>query len=696
MTGMSSHPPASRVSRARPWLEAAGLGAGLLLALHLLSLGAFLLPAWRQLTGQVREEMSALTAHILGFQAALALGVVLVGALCGVAARVLLLGLGLRPSRPRVASLGVLLAAAQVARTIALRPALFEDMLWRSGGLRARFQVALVEGLGTRGLDLLLLGLGAAWAVAALVRHRQQLLGRKALFASGAALLVALASALPIQHTSRARGRSIIILAADSLRPDRFTSEGNPRDTTPHLDALRGKSLWVANHFVPIASTTASWTSMLTGVYPHRHGIRDLFPRAEVSNVLLPTLPRMLAAQGYNTAVVSDYAGEMFNRVRYGFDVVDAPPETSVEVFADRESFQRLPLALAFFSGSLGQRFFPVARYLPVNADPSVLTERVLAQLERLEASDKPFLLVAFYSVTHAPFAPPMPDARAYTRPDYSGSSRYSYELQQLNDLARVSERPADADIEQIRALYDGSLRAFDREVGRLVERLDADGVTDRLLVVTGDHGENLFEPGTTTEHGKWFEGGDAANRTALLLQGPGIPPGTVREGLASGVDLVPTLLDALQLKVPEGLDGRSLLQPLPEERTVFAETTLWLGGPRSQPPGALTYPALLELLEVEPGTHALVLKRSWLDRTVTAKLRAARRGPWELVYMPTNESPRWRLFDLKADPHAQRDVAGEHPEVAASLRQELLRWMAKDPLRWLDAREQLVYREEQ
>ncbi|KFA86905.1 hypothetical protein Q664_51955 [Archangium violaceum Cb vi76] len=663
--------------------------------MHLLSLGAFLLPAWRQLTGQVRDEMSALTTHILGFQAALVLGVVLVGALCGVAARVLLLGLGLRPSRLRVAGLGALLAAAQVARTIAHRPALFEDMLWRMGGLRAHFQVALVEGLGERNLDLLLLGLGAAWAVAALVRHHRLLLGRKALFTGGAVLLVALASALPMRSTSQSKGRSIIILAADSLRPDRFTSEGNPRDTTPHLDALRSKSLWVANHFVPIASTTASWTSLLTGVYPHRHGIRDLFPRAEVSNVLLPTLPSVLAAQGYNTAVVSDYAGEMFNRVRYGFDVVDAPPETSVEVFADRESFQRLPLALAFFSGPLGQRLFPVARYLPVNADPSVLTGRVLAQLERLEASDKPFLLVAFYSVTHAPFAPPMPDANAYTRPDYTGSSRYSYELQQLNDLARVSDRPADTDIEQIRALYDGSLRAFDREVGRLVERLEADGVQDRLLVVTGDHGENLFEPGTTTEHGKWFEGGDAANRTALLLQGPGITPG-IREGLASGVDLMPTLLDALQLEVPEGLDGRSLLQPLPEDRTVFAETTLWLGGPRSQPPGALTYPALLELLEVEPGTHALVLKRSWMDRTVTAKLRAARRGPWELVYMPTNESPRWRLFDLKADPHAQRDLSSEHPDVTASLRAELLRWMEQDPLRWLDAREHLVYREEQ
>lgn len=693
---MNPPSPAAPRTRTWTWAGAAGLGAGLLLALHLLSLGAFLLPAWRQLSGQVLHEVSALTGHILGFHLALALGVALVGGLCGLAARVLLLGLGLRPSRPRVAGLSALLAALQLARTLAHRPALFEQLLWHEGGLRARFQVALVEGLGERGLDLLLLGLGATWTVATLVRHHRRLLRREPLLASGAVLLVALATALPGKHVSRAGPESIIILAADSLRPDRFSSEGNPRDTTPHLDALRRQSLWVADEFVPIASTTASWTSLLTGVYPHRHGVRDLFPRAEVSHVLLPTLPRMLAARGYNTAVVSDYAGEMFHRVRYGFDVVDAPPETSVEVFADRESFQRLPLALGFFTGSLGQRFFPVARYLPVNADPSVLTERVLAQLERLEASDKPFLLVAFYSVTHVPFAAPMPDAHAYTRPDYAGPSRYSYELQQLEDLARASERPSDAEVEQVRALYDGSLKSFDREVGRLLERLDSDGVKDRLLIVTGDHGENLFEPGTTTEHGKWFEGGEAANRTALLLQGPGIPPGTVQAGLASGVDLMPTVLDALHLDIPEGLDGQSLLRPVAADRTVFAETAIWLGGPRSQPPGALTYPTLLELLEVEPGTHALVLQRTWLDRTVTAKLRAARRGPWELVYTPTLDAPRWRLFNLEADPHAQRDVATEHPALAASLRAALLGWMEKDPLRWLDAREHLVEREEQ
>jgi hypothetical protein len=113
----------------------------------------------------------------------------------------------------------------------------------------------------------------------------------------------------------------------------------------------------------------------------------------------------------------------------------------------------------------------------------------------------------------------------------------------------------------------------------------------------------------------------------------------------------------------------------------VFAETTLRLGGREEAPPGALAYPGLLDLIEVEPGSHALVLQRKWFQRTVEAKLRAAWRGPWELTYQPTEAAPRWKLVDLEQDPFAQRDGAADHPEEFRSLQKELLEWMRRDPL---------------
>jgi arylsulfatase A-like enzyme len=658
----------------RSALRAAGLTGALLLALHLGTLGAAT-GLTAGMGAAVRDAVAAVSTEIIRFQVLLAAAVFAAGFLAGLAAWTLLrlarVGTG------AAAPVGLLSVVAQLARTMARKPALFDALHLRP------VQIFVAERVGSAALDRGLLICAAAAAACVLIRRPRARIAAVAI--AGVALCVHF-----VPRRKATAPRAIVVLAADSLRPDRIQAA-----TAPYLRDLLARSAVAEDVFVPIASTTASWVSMLTGVYPHTHGVRDLFPRDDVIRVPLPTLPRVLRQQGFRTVAVSDYAGESFSRVDLGFDAVDAPPATSVEVFAEREAMQRLPIALGLFTGALGQRLFPVTRYLLVNADPALLTDRAFARLDELERGSAPFLLLVFYSVTHAPFAAPMPDAAAFTSRAYRGASRYAYDLQQVSDIARAAERPPDAEIAQVRGLYDGALRSFDAEVGRFLARLDSDGLKDRLVVVTGDHGENLFEPGATTEHGKWFEGGEAANRTLLALQGPTIAPRRLAP-LASGVDFFSTVLAATGVAAPPGLDGISLLGEVPADRTVFAESALWLGGRDDSPPGALWYPPILELLEVEPGTHALVLKRQYVDRTVTAKLRAARRGRWDLISMPVRVGRQLRLFDLEADPFGQRDVLAAHPDVAASLTSALDRWTEQDRLRWFDAEMKLVPRAEQ
>jgi arylsulfatase A-like enzyme len=685
----------------RDWLTGAGLGALGIALLHLFSLAMFLSGAAHSGPAQMREAASTIAPHLIWFLLETLLAAAILGALFGIAAAILLAPFS-RVSATRVSLISLALTLLFGLRTVAARPALFEDALWRRGGILAQAQVFLVEIVCVPTIDRLLALALVVWFVLALRRHRTSLAinVRRAIpvLVAAAALGLAflLAKALHKPHAHREGPPDLIVLAADSLRPDRFASEGNPRSLTPTLDELRRGGLWADDFIVPIASTTASWTSLLTGVFPHQHGIRDLFPRDEETHPHLPTLARLLEAHGYQTAVVSDYAGESFSRVDLGFQTVDAPPATTIEVVAEREAFQRLPLMLAFFSGGFGQHIFPVAQYLPVNANPGDLTSRVLAQLHRLEERDQPFLLVAFYSVTHAPFAAPMPDAAAFTDPHYQGQSRYSYEIQQLDDIGRASVRPSETEVAQIRALYDGALLSFDREVATVLRALDHDGIDDRVIVINGDHGENLFEPGTTTEHGKWFVGGEAANRTALILNGTGVAPGHIA-GLSSGVDYLPTLLELAHVPAPPNLDGVSLLHPQPGDQIIFAESTIWLGGDADRPEQALSLPGVLELLEVSPESHAPVLKRTWADRTVTARLRIARQGSLELVYTPRKGAlPRYQLFDLKADPFAEHDLAPAHPEQAEPLRRALLGFLRADPLRWFDGQERLRERVEQ
>jgi len=679
----------------RAALRVAVAGAALLVGLQLATIAVSVFWGWADLPVQERLAMQGIAWHVAAFQLQLCAAVAAWGGVVALLAWLALGVAGLRPSTSKALLAMLGLAAALTAVTLAHRPALFEHLLWRAGGWRAALHVVVVEKIGEHRLRYLLVGVAALWSGRAIWHLHGR---RRSVFI----LLVALAAVIASpprwrRHLSRSPlgGTPIIVLAADSLRPDHFSSENYHRPTTPSLDALRRKAAWVQDFFVPIASTTSSWASLLTGVYPHRHGVRDMFPLAEQTHLHLPTLPAILATHGYRTAVVSDYAGEMFRRVQFGFDRVDAPPQTSLEVIADREVIQKSPLVLGLFSGGLGQLLFPPIRYLPVNADPALLSDRVEDQLDALEAEGKPFFLLAFYSVTHAPFAAPMPDATLFSDPTHGGPSRYSYELQQVQDLTRASTRPADTEIAQIRSLYDGALHAFDRQVDRILKRLDEDGLKDRLVIVTGDHGENLFEPGTTTEHGKWFEGGVAANRTALLVEGHGVPAMEI-SGLASGIDFAPTVLQILGIPVPPMMEGVPLLAPRDSDRTIFAETALWLGGEGAAPPGAIAYPPLLELLEVEADSHALVLKRKYSEITVTSKLRAARQGSWELVYLPTAHRPRWTLFDLQADRFAQRDVSTEYPEIRRVLQAKLLGWLREDALRWLDVGDRLVARIEE
>src|SRR5262249_49663766 len=162
-----------------------------------------------------------------------------------------------------------------------------------------------VERLGCDRINLAIAVLLGAWLATMLWRHRSALRAKPPTIVAG--LLVGLSSPLNPSHPQyRGSGKPVVVLAADSLRPDHFSSEGYFRPTTPNIDRLRKNAAWIPNFFSPIASTTAFWASMLSGVYPHRHGVRVFFPRREETNLLLPTLPKLLRGHGYETVVVSD------------------------------------------------------------------------------------------------------------------------------------------------------------------------------------------------------------------------------------------------------------------------------------------------------------------------------------------------------------------------------------------------------
>jgi tetratricopeptide (TPR) repeat protein len=123
------------------------------------------------------------------------------------------------------------------------------------------------------------------------------------------------------------------------------------------------------------------------------------------------------------------------------------------------------------------------------------------------------------------------------------------------------------------RTAYQGEVRYMDGEIGRLVDRLRADGALDAAtLVVVGDHGEAFGEHGSTSHATYCYE--ENVDIPLFVRFPDGRGAGERRDGIVSDVDVAPTLLAAMGLEAPAGIDGLALGgAPVAEDRGVYVES---------------------------------------------------------------------------------------------------------------------------
>ncbi len=180
--------------------------------------------------------------------------------------------------------------------------------------------------------------------------------------------------------------------------------------------------------------------------------------------------------------------------------------------------------------------------------------------------------------------------------------------------------------------LYDGEVLFTDKKLKPLFDRLDA-RKDDTAIFFHSDHGDGLGDHGYLY-HGRSLY--DDNTRVPLLARMPGAAPLVVNTPV-SNVDIAPTILDLMRLPIPDEVSGRSLVpimtgaQEEDMQRPVYAEIVR----DRKRKP-----------------------QRSWL------------RWPWKLILNVEKNSRK--LFNLESDPHEQKNVAADNPEVKARLTMEL------------------------
>lgn len=580
--------------------------------------------------------------------------------------------------------LGLLLVA--VGPALLLSPGFFDTV-----ERKLRVDLTLLERL--HGLELLT-ALFLALVGVALFAHV-----RRPRWRVGAVLGLGLVSAAatwkaPPPRAQRLSRPNVLILAADSWRFDRLGVHGAAREgLTPYLDAFARTAVDLRSHHVSSASTLESWTTVFTGQFPPAHGLRSMYPsREEVRAVEAQPglLPKVLAANGYDTFVSSDWVGNVFDLVDFGFARARVGPIQNFEALLLEATMRaHLPVALFFgaLPGPVGDALVPGRASLAWAARPAVLMDQLFEDIDAAVAAQRPFFGVLFVSPTHLPYNARHPFNAKYAAPGYAGPHRYQVEVR-AHELITTGFAPTLAPevVQHVRDLYDGAVSDFDDTAGAVLRGLEARGLdASTIVVVTSDHGEDLYDPGSTLGHGTNFFGGDQSTRIPLLVRAPGLAPRVV-DTLTRTVDVAPTLLSLLGLEAPASVQGVDLGPALRGETgdlglTAFAETC-YLFFPKAQAMTGLSEAERAEVvdlagaadtLEVDPSfRHNLVLRPALRQAVIDAKDRMVRAGRWKLLVIPGKTRELVRLYDLEADPHQRVDLAGRGLPAEAALRAAL------------------------
>ena len=209
--------------------------------------------------------------------------------------------------------------------------------------------------------------------------------------------------------------------------------------------------------------------------------------------------------------------------------------------------------------------------------------------------------------------------------------------------------------------IYDNSIRWVDRVLGSLIRQLDRRDLRQKtLIVVASDHGEAFGE------HGREGHARDVygeVTTTPFVISFPfRLEPGIVVEAPTENVDLWPTLLDLLGLPALEDADGRSRLPEI-------------LAAARGE-----TVPS-------RDGHRFAHIDQTWgFPEKPPRPMVAVSEGPYRLVHRATAENGE--LYDRGSDPHEQRDIGEEQPEVRERLMALVEEYLERPPAPWQAAPE--------
>ncbi len=461
---------------------------------------------------------------------------------------------------------------------------------------------------------------------------------------------------------------NVIIVACNGLHLGFLGPYGNGWIETPHLDRLAAEGVVFDHHYPENLTTLPTRRSWWTG----RYGFPDPDQGWTPLRADEPILPDLLWNQGVRSALISDVPmlrepghgyGRGFDEVVWvrgsGYDPLVPPDDPRARgVRLDDEPGLRLPDEDDPNRDLWIERWEQFLRNRAVlgfdrDEDATGVARTVRAAidwLDRTPADGGPFCLWLDLFSPHGPWDPPQPyrDQYATAEPDEfeagdEGDLAEEPEIDEfgLEEIPALIDVPAGAvgdvldetELLRLRRTYAGCVTLLDAQIGRLMEALGRLGrLDDTLVVFTSDQGEPLGEHGYVRRFRPWLY--EELIHTPLIVRMPGARHGGTRhQAIVQTVDLLPTILSALDLPPAESVHGQDLLPLIRGEQTKLRDYAC-LG---------------MDVEEFAIRTHN-----------------------WHLVLpveVDPDDPPRGiELYRKPEDRWDQNDVADQHPEVAEHL----------------------------
>lgn len=360
----------------------------------------------------------------------------------------------------------------------------------------------------------------------------------------------------------------IIFIMTDTHRWDMMSCI-TPEIKTPNIDGLAAEGVRFNKAYTVSPVSGPARSSIFTGLYPHTNASwgNDM-PLADD----VKTVGQRLSDNGYHCAYIGKWHLDGTDYFGNGI----APDGWDPEYFYD----------MRMYLDELSEEDRIISRRPDTNSkglDESFtygnrVANRAIKFLEKYGQGDDPFFLAVSFDEPHHPFLCPEPYASMYKdyiwpkNPSHYDDLKNKPEYQQLWAEGRQFENKDSMQVTF--PYYFGAMSYIDHEIGRIISKINK-LCPDALVIYTSDHGDFLNAHSLKAKGPCVY---DDVSRIPFIVRWPGnTPKGIVSDNPISLISVTPTIMEAAGIKIPDVIEGKSILRiienpNLKQEEPVFME----------------------------------------------------------------------------------------------------------------------------